>query len=1278
MRSRQNGGVIGVPNSPTVTSSPGVWSISEINTLESAPNKPAIAAVRYTNPTTWPNTGNISANVDPYAAQKVFHIPDMDYTDWAQKDQSDNAWHEFAAMDTNYRGGKAVAFGPAYSDWSTHFHEDAYYIVVDTTALQFASNPFTIEFWAKLQRQDATLHWVMGRNNVAGIAAGTGWGVYVSATYQIGFFDAVANTTISSTTTLDRDQWYHIAMTRANTSASGFSIWINGTRDTTSTVASNFSSSGNLLIGRDGQATAATYYGGRLSDIRISNAAMYTTSFTAPTSNLAMPGNTTLFGHSSTNPGHGTMANSQPQSRRVGVAGSAQRFIDSPYIDNSTIPNGPGYNSVYGYSTYGGWKIYDTHPTNTSLRLGTGPFTVEAWIYLSSTGSTGTASGIAGKGTLNVNTASGTGWNFYTSGSTLVWNDGATTLLSSVASPNITIAKGGWHHVAAVRSGTGTNQFAMYIDGSLVYVGTLASDYNQTDPLRLLNTRNGDYYFRGFIAGLKISNVAVYTSSFDATPATLIPTSTKSFSANTVLLIGAQTNNDIVRSWKQDWIDRGTLRMPLTFRSTEPKIGAHHYAPSGNAGKEQISMYFTGTTSDSLAAYTTTSDWDFGTGDFSIEFWFMPRNYNTVSTYQFILDTRRYFNDNGIAIRYGTNINQIEVYSGNQILLTNNKIIADNRNWSHYVVQRKSGAIALYANGFKVCETLYTGSIVSTDSRMIIGNSVYPNIQPGNALVGYISDLRIIKGGAPYAVNGLNPDSIIVPTEPVPVTPETVLSVFNSPILRDLSSRNNYIHWNAAQYSTGNWDFYICNQSPYRSLPINRDTSVVSDTWSSTSGYSLADGFYFSGSSHPEFAFIARFSKPWTIEGFFYWHQTNPSAPTTTVDYVATASSSGHDGFNLRLGYGNGAASYNNVSFAVYTSFNSGVQYLYTSYTPTNTVLKGHSWNHVAVQFDPSKTNKMAIFINGVRAVTGPALTASQKVWHTNNISTGNAGLGTIRISTIARYDNDSATYTIPAQNFVYDQYTYHHVDLGRTCVWSEYARKLGFFVYGNPVPSLNFKKFGTGSLKFSNKDSSALIERIQAGGGNWNARPLDLDKQDWTFECWASWHDLAYGGVNFSASGNSFFNYSDAIFIKISSTGYWQLIRGGTVTVYQTLTTDAQVATRSAGTWDHVCLVRRGGSYYFYINGVEKGNIFGNGTGTYANLSVGPTTDINDNYSSASAAMYFGTDAQSTVNTWNGYMQDLRWTYLARYTTKVINGVPTMVHVNTLLPALPTAIHPR
>ncbi len=137
-----------------------------------------------------------------------------------------------------------------------------------------------------------------------------------------------------------------------------------------------------------------------------------------------------------------------------------------------------------------------------NLRIGTGNFTVEAWVYLSATGS---ARGLVGKGT------STTGWLLSTNSSDqVVFTYGSTTLTSSSA-----LSANTWTHVAVVREGTGTNQTKIYIGGSLVATGTVATDFNQTNPMYIGADRTGGSALNGYIDDLRITKgFARYTAAF--------------------------------------------------------------------------------------------------------------------------------------------------------------------------------------------------------------------------------------------------------------------------------------------------------------------------------------------------------------------------------------------------------------------------------------------------------------------------------------------------------------------------------------------------------------------------------------------------------------------------------------------------------------------------------------------------------------------------------------------------------------------------------------------
>ena len=55
-----------------------------------------------------------------------------------------------------------------------------------------------------------------------------------------------------------------------------------------------------------------------------------------------------------------------------------------------------------------------------------------------------------------------------------------------------------------VREGTGTNQFKIYKDGSLDTTGTVGTDLNSTDQLRIGRNRGGSHYYDGDLGIIRI------------------------------------------------------------------------------------------------------------------------------------------------------------------------------------------------------------------------------------------------------------------------------------------------------------------------------------------------------------------------------------------------------------------------------------------------------------------------------------------------------------------------------------------------------------------------------------------------------------------------------------------------------------------------------------------------------------------------------------------------------------------------------------------------------
>ncbi len=124
------------------------------------------------------------------------------------------------------------------------------------------------------------------------------------------------------------------------------------------------------------------------------------------------------------------------------------------------------------------------------LQLESSNFTIEAWIYPMASGVTS----ICSKGTGGFN-----GFTFYKSSTEkLAFTYGASTLVASSSSLELN----NWSHVAAVREGTGTNQFKLYINGQLEATSTVTYNFNQTNQVLIGSGRNGSpgVEFNGYIS----------------------------------------------------------------------------------------------------------------------------------------------------------------------------------------------------------------------------------------------------------------------------------------------------------------------------------------------------------------------------------------------------------------------------------------------------------------------------------------------------------------------------------------------------------------------------------------------------------------------------------------------------------------------------------------------------------------------------------------------------------------------------------------------------------
>jgi hypothetical protein len=607
---------------------------------------------------------------------------------------------------------RPLAFSPYKTSWSNFFSGTSDYLRADAalSSITSTSQSWTVECWVYPlvagSSGPTTDDYIIGMNTIASGAN----------EFLIGLQNIYVNGSASALTSpIGSRQWTHVA---AVYNGSTLKVYINGV------LSNSFNETVGPLnlcvfgIGVEFDAanggTPSNYFNGYISNLRfVADTEVYTANFTPPTSPLTAIANTSLL---------------TCQSNRF-IDNSTNNFTITKAGDPTVSNFGPfdETDTTTGSGFFDGTGDRIEFANDVALQMGTGSFTIEAWVY--STASQSLNSGIVAKG------AASTGFTINVTGTTVAVAQGGTASLLTSASGAVPL--NAWTHVAYVRSGT---TIYLFVNGIQVDTGTSSYDLTETNLLRIGANRTNGAQFQGYISNVRvIKGTALYTSNF--TPSTTLFTAV----ANTSLL----TLQYPVGENNHRFVDSSGFNHLVT-RNGNATQGT--YSPFSQTG---WSNYFDG--SGDFLSLADNAALNPGTSDFVMEAWV----YITAPT-----GNNQGFNGKGTA---GTD--------GYSFFMTNDRVLSfvwngtggatitggtlNLNQWHHIAVVRNSNVIRLYLDGTGAgSSTACTTDITSTATKFV------GQARGGNPILGYMSNYRMIKGSRPATYNATSL-SLTVPTSPL-------------------------------------------------------------------------------------------------------------------------------------------------------------------------------------------------------------------------------------------------------------------------------------------------------------------------------------------------------------------------------------------------------------------------------------------------------------------------------------------------------------------------------
>lgn len=358
---------------------------------------------------------------------------------------------------------------------------DDYLSIADNANLRPGAGAFTIEGWI-YRNASGVAHTVFAKGG-----ASTGVVLQVTSSNTLQFTHTTTN--ITSTGVVNAGAWNHVAVVREGTGTNQTKLYINGVNDGQGTVSTDFTQTEEARVGTNRGATEDM--NGYLCDVRlVKGTAVYTATFTPPTSPLTAITNTSL------------LCNFKNAAIFDSTAKNILETVGNAQIDTGTKKFGTGSIEFDGAGDY-----LQIIANQDLFSFGSGDWTLELWGYFDDVTSYRTIF----DNRINVSTGPDHIALSINTGQVVLYVSGADRIRGG------TVSTGTWHHIAVARSGTSTKAFVDGVQAGSTYTDTTVYS---SQRVRIGANDVGGAVLDGFIDEFRITKgVARYTANF--TPPTL-------------------------------------------------------------------------------------------------------------------------------------------------------------------------------------------------------------------------------------------------------------------------------------------------------------------------------------------------------------------------------------------------------------------------------------------------------------------------------------------------------------------------------------------------------------------------------------------------------------------------------------------------------------------------------------------------------------------------------------------------------------------------------------